>query len=68
MNSDQELEMAMKIHGAAERELLFSEIPNPPVCPVCEERMVRAHVEMAEPGTWGLFWLCGCFGGAKDVQ
>lgn len=36
-----------------------------PTCPVCGEKMVRAHVEMAELGTWGRFWLCGCFEGAE---
>lgn len=30
-----------------------------PVCPDCEEVMVKAY-EQDEEGRWGVRWLCGC--------
>lgn len=30
-----------------------------PVCPVCEESMVRTHYQNEE-GDWFVCWLCGC--------
>lgn len=35
-----------------------------PVCPDCDEKMVKASIalegENDQPGTWLVIWLCGC--------
>ena len=43
-------------------------VPSVPVCPFCEEGMVRAQVELED--MWLLVWLCACFTtkGGQDVQ
>jgi len=30
-----------------------------PICPLCEEEMVRCHYQNEE-GDWFVCWLCGC--------
>ena len=37
-----------------------------PVCPYCEEVMVKGRIEMAD-GTWQECWLCGCVGEDEET-
>jgi hypothetical protein len=38
-----------------------------PVCPYCDEVMVKGRIKM-EDGTWCGCWLCGCVGEDEEIE
>lgn len=53
---------------AEERDLVFRRgLEKQPVCPYCNEVMVKGRIEMAD-GTWQEVWLCACVDEAENTE
>ena len=51
---------------SGERDLAFRRGDREPVCPYCNEVMVKGKIEM-EDGHYESVWLCGCVGKDEDT-